>query len=94
MSILLDSRRPNPRRALWVLAMGLFLGGLFTKLSEHFLPASAARDFLITSVSASVGPIHLDLVTLALTLGPLTFTINVLTLVGIGLVALVARSWI
>jgi glucose/mannose transport system permease protein len=35
------------------LVLGLFLGGLFTKLSELFLPESAARDFLTTSVTAS-----------------------------------------
>jgi hypothetical protein len=73
---------------------GLFLGGLFSKLSETFLPESAARDFLTTSVAASLGPFSIDLVAVALTLGPLVVTLNVLTLVGIGIVAFVARSWI
>jgi len=76
------------------LVLGLFLGGLFTKLSEAFLPESAARDFLVTSVSASVGPFELDLVAVAITLGPLVLVLNVLTLVGILMVAFVARSWI
>jgi len=74
--------------------MGLFLGGLLTKLSEIFLPESAARDFLTTSVDASLGPLAVDLVAVAFTLGPLTVTLNVLTLVGISIVALIARSWI
>jgi hypothetical protein len=74
--------------------LGLFLGGLFTKLSEVFLPESAARDFLTTSVEASVGPFSVDLVAVALTLGPLVVELNVLTLVGIGIVAFIARSWI
>lgn len=74
--------------------MGLFLGGLFTELSERFLPDSVARSFLTYSVSASVGPLTLDVVAVAITVGPLALTINVLTLVGIGIVALVARSWI
>jgi hypothetical protein len=82
------------QRLVWTLVLGLFLGGLFTKLSEMFLPESAARDFLTTSVAASVGPFSLDLVAVALTLGPLVVTLNVLTLVGIGIVAFVARSWI
>jgi len=76
------------------LILGLFLGGLFTKLSDLFLPQSAARDFLTTSVKASMGPFSLDLVAVALTLGPLVVELNVLTLVGIGIVAFIARSWI
>jgi hypothetical protein len=79
---------------MWTLVLGLFLGGLLTRLSELFLPDSAARDFLITSVAASLGPFEVDLVAVALTLGPLVLTLNVLTLVGVGLVAFVARSWI
>jgi hypothetical protein len=59
-----------------------------------FLPESAARTFLTTSVAASVGPISVDLVAVALTLGPLTLYLNVLTLVGVAMVAFVARSWI
>ncbi|MEX0856023.1 MAG: hypothetical protein WD056_00490 [Gemmatimonadota bacterium] len=94
LSMLLDNRSRNTSRVVWSLILGLFLGGLFTELCERFLPESAGRDFLTTSVAASVGPFHLDLVAVAFTLGPLTLTINVLTLVGIGMVALVARSWI
>jgi len=89
-----DNRRRNAQRLLWTLILGLFLGGLFTELSELFLPESAARDFLTTSVKASVGPFSIDLVAVALTLGPLVVALNVLTLVGIGIVAFVARSWI
>jgi len=92
--MLLDERRRDTPRTVWTLVLGVFLGGLFTKLSENFLPESVARDFLTTSVAASIGPFHLDLVAVAFTLGPLVLTLNVLTLVGIGLVALVARSWI
>jgi hypothetical protein len=89
-----DSRRRNAQRLVWTLVLGLFLGGLLTKLSELFLPESTAREFLTTSVSASVGPISVDLVAVALTLGPLEVTLNVLTLVGVGIVAFIARSWI
>lgn len=88
------TRRRNVQRLIWTLVLGLFLGGLFTKLSELFLPESAARDFLTTSVSASVGPFSIDLVAVAFTIGPLIVTLNVLTLVGVGIVAFVARSWI
>ena len=94
MSTLLDQRHHDRSRAIWTLVLGLFLGGLFTELSERFLPEGAPRSFLTYSVSASVGPFELDLVAVGITLGPLVLTINVLTLVGVGIVALVARSWI
>jgi len=92
--MLVDTRRRSIVRLIWTLLLGLFLGGLLTTLCQSFLPDSAARDFLTTSVNASLGPLSIDLVAVALTLGPITVTLNVLTLVGIGIVALIARSWI
>jgi len=92
--MLVDTRRRKMMRWAWTLVLGLFLGGLFTRLSELFLPESAARDFLTTSVFAEVGPFSIDLVAVALELGPLVLTINVLTLVGITIVWLGVRSWI
>mgnify|MGYP005866467915 FL=1 len=92
--MLVDTRRRSAVRLVWTLVLGLFLGGLFTELAEWFLPDSAARDFLTTAVSASLGPLQVDLVAVAFTLGPLTLTLNVLTLVGIFIVAFIARSWI
>ena len=89
-----ETRRRSAGRFVWTVVLGLFLGGLFTKLSEMFLPESAARDFLTTSVAASVGPFSIDLVAVAFTIGPLVLTLNVLTLVGFAIVALVVRSWI
>ena len=89
-----DTRHRGIVRLAWTLVLGLFLGGLLTKLAEIFLPDSAARDFLTTTVAADIGPFSIDLVAVALSLGPLTVTLNVLTLVGIGIVALIARSWI
>jgi hypothetical protein len=92
--MLVDTRRRGIVRLAWTLVLGLFLGGLLTKLAELFLPDSATRDFLTTSVTASLGPLSVDLVAVAFTLGPLGITLNVLTLVGIAIVALIARSWI
>lgn len=92
--MLVDTRRRSIRRLVWTLVLGLFLGGLFTRLSELFLPESAARDFLVTSVAASIGPFSIDLVAVSLTIGPLELTLNVLTLVGIAIVAFIARSLI
>lgn len=92
--MLADTRRRSSARLVWTMLLGFFLGGLFTQLAEMFLPDSAARTFLTTSVSASVGPFSMDLVAVAFTLGPVAVYLNVLTLVGVFIVALVARSWI
>jgi len=79
---------------VWTVILGFFLGGIFTMLAEMFLPESAGRTFLTTAVEASVGPLSVDLIALAFTLGPFTIYLNVLTLVGVAIVAFVARSWI
>ena len=92
--MLVDTRRRSAIRLGWTLLLGFFLGGLFTKLTVTFLPDSAARTFLTTSVDMSFGPLSMDLVALAFTVGPLVINLNVLTLVGVFLVALIARSWI
>jgi hypothetical protein len=92
--MLVDTRRRGLIRFIWTLVLGLALGGLLTKLCELFLPKSAARDFLVTSVEGSLGPLSLDLVAAAFTVGPISVTLNVLTLVGISIVALIVRSWI
>lgn len=92
--MLVDNRRLSATRLMWTLILGFFLGGLLTHLTEAFLPDSAARTFLTTSVSASAGPFAMDLVAVTFTLGPVSVYLNVLTLVGVFIVAFVARSWI
>jgi hypothetical protein len=93
--MLADSARRGFIRFAWTLVLGLFLGGLLTKLMELTLPVgTASREFLLTSVNASVGPLSVDLVAVAFSLGPLTLELNFLTLVGIAIVAMVVRSWI
>ena len=93
MNTLLEGRSRSGSRVVWTLVLGFLLGGLTTELTEAFLPESAARDFLVTAVAATIGPVHLELVAVGITLGPLVLSLNVLTLAGIGVVALVARSW-
>ena len=92
--MLVDTYRRNIKRLMWTQALGLLLGGLLTQLSQSFLPASPAKTFLTMSVEASVGPLAIDLVVLAFMIGPLILSVNVLTLVGIAIVAFIVRSWI
>lgn len=87
-------RRPerSPKRTLLVIAGGFVLGALLTELMAVTLPPSAARQFFITTVAASVGPLSIDLNVIALTIGPLILRANFLSVVGILLVAWFARS--
>lgn len=89
---MIGPRRVIPRM-VWAVIVGVFLGALFTKIAVVFMPDSAAREFLTTAVSASLGPLSLDLIAVAFVIGPLTINLNALSLVGILLVALVMRSW-
>ncbi len=92
--MLVDTYQRNVKRLLWTQALGLLLGGLLTQLSESFLPESPAKTFLTLSVEASIGPLSIDIVVLVFTVGPLILSLNVLTLVGIAIVAFIVRSWI
>ncbi len=87
-------RRPerSPKRMVLVIAGGFIVGALLTELMAVTLPASAARQFFITTVAASVGPLSVDLNVVALTVGPLILRANFLSVVGILLVAWFARS--
>jgi hypothetical protein len=78
---------------VWAVIVGIFLGALLTKIAVIFMPDSAARDFLTTAVSASLGPLSIDLIAIAFVIGPLTINLNALSLVGVLIVGLVMRSW-
>lgn len=80
-------------RMVWAVVVGMFLGALLSKIAVIFMPDSAARDFLTTSVSASLGPLSIDLIAVAFVIGPLTINLNALSLVGVLVVGLVMRSW-
>ncbi len=91
---MLGARRRGLARLFWTLVVGLFVGALFTAIAVRFMPESPARSFLTTSVSASLGPLGIDLVAVAFVIGPLTVNLNALSLVGVLVVALVVRSWL
>jgi hypothetical protein len=61
-------------------------------LLRRFLPAGPAKEFFTWTVTPSIGPLHLDLVILQLTLGPIGLQVSLLGIVGIILAYLVARS--
>ncbi len=85
----------GPRRPafyLGVLTAGFVVGGFLTALLEHFLPDSVAKQVFTYTVAPSIGPVSLDLLVINLTLGPLGIHVSILSLLGVVLAYLVARS--
>ncbi len=86
--------RRRVSRLLLVVVIGLVLGALLTELAVRFMPESAAREFFTTSVAAAFGPLVIDLVAMGITLGPLVFHLNALSVVGVLVIALGAKAWL
>ena len=75
-----------------VLAGGFITGGLLTQVARKFLPPGAAKEFFTTGVTPSVGPLPLDLIIIKFALGPIALDVSLLSLVGVLLAYLIARS--
>ena len=87
--------RAGPRRPgfyFGVLVTGFIVGGFLNALLQHFLPESAAKAFFTYTVSPTVGPVSLDLLVVSFTLGPVGLHVSLLSLVGVLLAYLIARS--
>jgi hypothetical protein len=81
-------------RLLVVVLIGLLLGALLSELAVRFMPDSSARTFFTTSVAAAFGPLVIDLVAVGLTIGPLVIRLDFLSVLGVLVVALAARTWL
>ncbi len=77
---------------LLILAAGFIVGGFMTQFARRFLPPGAVKEFLTTGVTPSVGPLGIDLVILKMSLGPIAFDVSLLSLVGVLVAYLIARS--
>lgn len=89
------SRGPTKRRPVFhliVLASGFVVGGLLTQVARMFLPHGPVKEFLTAGVIASVGPLPIDLVILKFALGPVALDVSLLSLVGVVIAYLIARS--
>jgi len=82
----------RPRFYVFVLTMGFIIGGYISSLADMFLPQGPAKEFFTWTVPLSLGPIHVNLLVVSLTMGPLGIQISLLALVGVVLAYLLARS--
>ena len=86
------SSRGQPRFHAAVLAAGFVPGGLLTQVCRRFLPPGSVKEFLTTGVTPSLGPLPIDLVILKFAIGPIALDVSLLSLVGVLLAYLIARS--
>ena len=85
----------GPRRPgfyLGVLAIGFVVGGLLQSFLRRFLPQGPAKEVFTWSVTPTIGPVHLDLLMLSITLGSIGLDVSLLAVVGVVIAYLVARS--
>ncbi|HEY3279541.1 MAG TPA: DUF4321 domain-containing protein [Gemmatimonadales bacterium] len=85
----------GPRRPLFyfgVLAAGFVLGGLLNAFLRRFLPQGPAKEIFTWSVAPTLGPVHVDLLVVSLTLGPIGLDVSLLAVLGVAIAYSVARS--
>jgi hypothetical protein len=75
-----------------VLGIGFVVGGLLTQLGRRFLPPGAAKEFLTTGVTPALGPLKIDLVLITFAVGPVALDVSLLSLLGVVVAYLIARS--
>lgn len=89
------ARGPSKHRPVFhvlVLASGFVAGGLLTQVARRFLPAGAVKEFLTTGVTPAVGPLPIDLIILKFAVGPVALDVSLLSLLGVLIAYLIARS--
>ena len=86
------SSRHRPQFHLLVLTAGFIVGGFLTQFARRFLPPSAVKDVFTTGVTPQLGQLQIDLVILKFGLGPIALDVSLLSLVGVLIAYLIARS--
>jgi hypothetical protein len=86
------SAKHRPGFHVLVLAIGFVVGGYLTVAARTWMPAGAVKEFLTTGVTFSVGPLPVNLGILSFVLGHIAIDFAFLSLVGILVAYLIARS--
>ena len=86
------SAKHRPVFHVLVLAIGFIVGGFMTQFARRFLPPGAVKEFLTTGVTPSIGALPVDLIIIKFALGPVALDVSLLSLVGVLIAYLIARS--
>lgn len=88
----LPRARHRPGFYALILTVGFIVGGVLNVVARRFLPTGAVKEFLTTGVTPTFGPLHIDLVILKFVLGPMALDVSLLSLLGVVIAYLIARS--
>lgn len=86
------SSKHRPGFHALVLTIGFIVGGLLTQVARRFLPAGAVKEFLTSGVTPSWGPLPIDLIIVKFAVGPVALDVSLLSLLGVLVAYLIARS--
>jgi hypothetical protein len=86
------SSKHRPGFHALVLTIGFIVGGTIQAIARQWLPAGPAKELLTGGVTPYVGPMKLDLILINLTVGPLAVDVSLLSLLGVLIAYLIARS--
>jgi len=75
-----------------VLTVGFVVGGALQQVARLALPDGGAKQFLTSGVSPTIGPFSFDLVLVKFVLGPVALDVSLLSLFGVLVAYLIARS--
>ncbi|HEV8356932.1 MAG TPA: DUF4321 domain-containing protein [Gemmatimonadales bacterium] len=85
----------NPRRPRFyfmVLVTGFLLGGFLNAFLKAMLPNSPTKAFFTYTVSPGFGPVPINLLVVHFTIGPAGLELSLMSLLGVILAYLIARS--
>ena len=87
------SSKHRPVFHIIVLAIGFIVGGFLQVFARKVLPAGAVKTFFTDGyVVPSFGPLKIDLIIVNFALGPIAIDVSLLSLVGVLIAYLIARS--
>jgi len=82
----------RPRFYLLVLIFGFLIGGYLNAFLKAVLPDSPTKTFFTYAVSPEFGPVPINLLVLHFTIGPVGLELSLLSLLGVVLAYLMAKS--
>jgi len=86
------SSRHRPGYHALVLTIGFIVGGFLTQFARMWLPTGAVKEFLTTGVTPAIGPLTINLIIVTIGIGPIALDVSLLSLVGVLIAYLIARS--
>jgi len=86
------SAKHRPGYHAIVLAIGFVVGGLLAQVCRSFLPSGHVKEFLTAGVTPSLGAININLIIINFAIGPIALDVSLMSVVGVVVAYLIARS--